>query len=412
MKLAVLTNILTPYRIPLFEAMQKRVDDFAVFLMAEREENRQWNLKNHRFKTRLLPGVHVRPPGYPVSFHLNFGVIRALRRANPDVVLSGGFAPANVAAFFYCKLFRKKFVGWGELALRDGGNTSVIRKRIRRWLIRGADGSIASSSEARDVFLSHGAQDDRLLTAVMPIDLNHFHERTERFKDMPECRFLREKYAPKKETGDGGNPLGPILLSVGRVTRTKGYRELFKIYERVLEARPDVSLLVVGDGPDRPACERRARENGWSNVHFTGFVQADELPKYLAISDVFLFHSLYDPFGAVLSEAMAAELPVVSSIHAAATRDLVEEGVTGYRIEPEKTESSAAAVLKALSLTPEKRRAMGRAALARVRQFDIGTSAEAMIRFMESLLHSGAGMEKPVVARNRRVRGPWLKNRP
>lgn len=411
MKLAVLTNILTPYRIPLFEAMQKRVDDFAVFLMAEREENRQWNLKDHRFKTSLLPGVHVRPPGYPVSIHWNYGVIPALRRFNPDVVLSGGFSPANMAALVYCKLFRKKFVGWGELMLRDGG-ALMIRRMVRRWMIGRSDGAIASTSEARDVFIHYGLEKNQVLTSVMPIDVGHFYQATERFKNNPECPALREKYAVRREAGSGRQEdrLGPILLSVGRITEIKGYRELFNIYERLLEARPDLSLLIVGDGPDRRAYERLAWEKGWSNVHFIGFVQAEELPRFLAISDIFLFHTLYDPFGAVLSEAMAAELPAVSSIHAAATRDLLEEGVTGYCIDPRNTESSAAAVLKVLEKTPEERREMGRAAFERVKQFDIGTSAEAMIRFMESLLHSGAGMGEPIVTRNRRVRGPWLKN--
>lgn len=403
MKLAVLTNILTPYRIPLFEAMRKRVDDFAVFLMAEREENRQWNLKDHRFKTHLLPGVHVRPPGYPVSLHWNYGVIRALRRMNPDIVLSGGFAPANLAAFFYCALFRKRFVSWGELKLNDGAENRIIQGRLRRWIIGRSDAAIASTSEAKEVFLRYGAREDHVLTTIMPIEVEHFHQKTASFRNGAEYAALRQKY-------HGG--AGPLLLSVGRVVRMKGYPELFDIYRQIVKIRPDVSLLVVGDGPDRSTYERQVRQERWPNVHFTGFVQADELPRFLAVADVFVFPTLYDTFGAVLSEAMAAELPAVSSIHAAATRDLVEEGVTGYRIDPKETELSAAAVLKALSLTPEERRAMGQAAYARVKRFDIDASAEAMVKFMKSLFHSGTGRRAPVLMRNPRVRGPWIKNQP
>ncbi|MFY9268449.1 MAG: glycosyltransferase family 4 protein [Candidatus Manganitrophaceae bacterium] len=391
MKLAVLTNILTPYRIPLFEAMQKRVDDLTVLLMAEREENRQWNLKAHPFKTHLLPGIHVRPPGYPVSMHWNHGVVAALRRFNPDLVLSGGFAPANMAALIYCKRFRKKFVGWGELTQTDIVG-ALIRRRVRRWLIGRSDGAIASSSEARDVFIHYGLAKDQVLTAVMPIDVSHFHERAEQFRNSPEYPVLREKYAVRREVGRGRQEdrFGPILFSVGRITEMKGYPELFRIYGRILEARPDVSLLIAGDGPDRPAYERVAREKGWSNIHFTGFVQADELPKFLAISDIFVFHTLFDHFGAVLSEAMAAELPVVSSIHAAATRDLVQEGVTGFRINPRNIEISAATILQVLNMQPEERVALGRAGYEQVRRYDIPESADSMIQFLASRLKTPA----------------------
>ena len=58
MNLAVITNILTPYRVPLFEAIGKRVDRLHVLLMAEREENRDWILGATPFQCDVLPGFH------------------------------------------------------------------------------------------------------------------------------------------------------------------------------------------------------------------------------------------------------------------------------------------------------------------------------------------------------------------
>ena len=52
MNLAVITNILTPYRVPLFEAIGKRVDRLHVLLMAEREENREWMVAKRRFSVK------------------------------------------------------------------------------------------------------------------------------------------------------------------------------------------------------------------------------------------------------------------------------------------------------------------------------------------------------------------------
>ena len=376
MKLAVLTNILTPYRLPLFEALQRRVDDFTVLLMARQEEDRQWKLNPHRFKTLLLPGIHFRPRRYPVSLHWNYGVIRTLRQVDPDVVISGGFGPANMAAFLYCKFYRKRYVGWAHLTLQDSPDWKFLRKGLRRLMIGWSDGSIGESSVASDAFVHYGAKPERVLTCVMPLDVRRIHDQTEAFRKSDRYGDLRANYP------------GPVVLSIGQAIPRKGYAELFQIYERLVAVRPDISLLVIGDGPERARYEQRVRERGWRRVHFIGFVQSDEMHRYLAIGDLFLFHTLYDPFGLVLSEAMAAELPAVSSVHAVSTQDLVQEGVTGFRIDPKDAESSAAAVLKVLGMTPERRAIMGRTAYECVRQFDVEKSADAIVQFIHTLFDS------------------------
>jgi glycosyltransferase involved in cell wall biosynthesis len=373
MNLAVVTNILTPYRVPLFEAIGKRVDRLHVLLMAEREENREWTLDAATFQHEVLPGFHVKLPGAEVSLHVNYGVMRALRRANPDVVLSGGYGPANLTAWLYCRLHGRLFVGWGELRMHDVEETSLLKRGLRRTMTSWSDGAIASSSEARDVFLHYGAPASKIQTAIMPIDVEYFHRQAMTWRNSEWFTCERARYT------------SPILLSVGRLTERKGYRELFAIYEAIVKQRPKVSLLIVGDGPDRAIYESYVRSQNWEHVHFLGFRQADEVVKYLALADFFVFHTLSDPFGAVLSEAMAAELPVVSSIHAAATKDLVEDGVTGFRIDPLNAEQSTETVLQALAMTSSERTAMGLTAYERVRCHDIDSTADHMVEFLKSL---------------------------
>jgi glycosyltransferase involved in cell wall biosynthesis len=375
MKLVVLTNILTPYRIPLFEALQRRVSDFTVLIMAQQEENRRWNLKQPDFKTVVLRGLHVRAGRQKPSRHINYGVIRALSKLNPDVVLSGGFAPANFFGWLYCKIYRKKFIGWGELTIKDTTERSV-HKRILRWMLtRFSDGSIASSSDARETFLHYGAKGDQILTATLPIDVSYFYKKTTEFRGTPEHKTLRAQYQ------------GPILLSIGQFIRRKGYLEMFRIYERILKTDPNVHLLIVGQGAEQAVYEKEVEQRGLSQIHFLGYIQTETLHKVLAITDCFIFHTLWDPFGVVLSEAMAAELPAVSSIYASATRDLIEEGVTGFRIDPKNTEASALAVLKVLRMTSEERKILGKKAYERVKQCDVEPSADAIIRFLDSVRH-------------------------
>jgi glycosyltransferase involved in cell wall biosynthesis len=372
--LAIITNILTPFRIPLFEALRQRVGAFKVLLMAESEENRQWKLDQVSFQTQVLPGLHFKPHGYDVSVHVNHGVIRALRAFAPDIVVNAGFAPANMVAFLYCKLLRKKVLCWAHLRLEDGAQVSLVRKLIRYMMIRGSDGAIAESSDACDAFRHYGARPDRVLTSLIPIDAQRLREQTQAFRISPQCLQLRARFS------------GPVILSIGQAIPRKGYHEMFLIYERLLTQCPTASLVLLGDGPERARHEQLALERGWRNVHFEGYVQAEELYPYLAVSDVFVFHTLYDPFGLVLSEAMAAGVPVVSSIHASSTRDLVTDGVTGFRLDPKDIEASAGVVLRVLAMSPAERHAMTEAAHARVEQCHIPIAAERMTRFFETVL--------------------------
>ena len=383
MKLAVITNILAPYRIPLFAALQRRVERLHVLLMAESEENRSWNLPPCSFEYEVLPGLHLRLPGADVSLHINHGVMRQLREFAPDVVLSGGFTPANLSAWLYCRLTRRAFVAWGELTLQEpAAARSLLRRSVRRLLISQSDGAIASSSDARDAFAHYGLSPTAILTSIMPIDVQYFHSRSVACRAAAGFKLERAQYAP------------PILLSVGRMSAGKGYQELFAIYEAVLGQRP-VSLLLVGDGPQRAEYEAYVRSRGWSQVHFVGFRQADDVARFLALADVFVFHTLHDKFGAVLSEAMAAELPVVSSIHACATRDLVEDGVTGFRIDPRDIAASTRTLLEVLAMSASERSAVGTAAYHKVRQYNLELTAERMIEFMVSLLGRGTQQSAP-----------------
>jgi len=378
MKLAVVTNILTPYRVPLFEALARKCEQFTVLLMAEREENRQWEIGLVPFRTELLPGWHLRPRGADVSLHLNYGVMKRLRRLNPDVVLSGGFAPAHLAAFAYCKLFKKCYVQWGEFTLRDGARSSPLRRLLRHLMIGGADACIASSNEARDAFQHYGPTSRPILTASMPIEIERIHDEVVAIKRAAEYAARRSHYP------------GPVLLSVGRLLDAKGCRHLFDLYNRVHAVRSDVSLILVGDGPDRAAYESLCREREWERVHFVGHVEPSSLGRYLALGDLFLFPTLSDTFGAVLSEAMASELPVLSSTHAAATGDLVRDGANGWAFDPLHSEQGAARVLEFLALSPAQQRAMGQAAYQAVRHTDVGLSADGMVRFLESIASSHA----------------------
>ncbi len=114
---------------------------------------------------------------------------------------------------------------------------------------------------------------------------------------------------------------------MGRLVREKGVEILIEAMAGVLAAHPEAKLVVAGAGPyEHLAARARALGIG-HKVSFAGFV-SDDLARLYAIADVAVFPSLYEPFGIVALEAMAAGVPVVSS-DVGGLREVVTHGLTG-----------------------------------------------------------------------------------
>ncbi len=381
MKLAIINTILTPYRIPIYDELHKQTGDVAVLtMMHHKGEQREWDLSQYpyQFKHKILPGLQIPRKNWPFPLSINFGVMPTLWRLNADVVLSGGgFALTNIAAFVYCKLSGKKFVNWCEFTMQDGSDRSAAKRFIRRTLSRHADASIASSSDSRDAFLHFGAEPENVRVVVMPIDVDFFHETAKAFRASAEYDVLKKQFP------------GPVMIVIARLGDAKGFPELFKAYEQVVASRPDATLLIVGNGPKRKEYETLACDKGWRNVHFLGFLEPPDVARYLAVSDFSVFPTLNDSFGAVAAEAMAAQLPVLSSVHAYATRDLVDDGETGYRIDPYDTATTAEKILLMVEMEEAQRKAMGLRAYEKVRRHDCATAAREVCDYLTLIAGKG-----------------------
>ncbi|WP_303783430.1 glycosyltransferase [Azovibrio restrictus] len=120
-------------------------------------------------------------------------------------------------------------------------------------------------------------------------------------------------------------PDRPQALFVGRVAHEKNIDFLLEALQLACRRIPDLCLVVTGEGPARPALERRAEQLGLrNNVLFLGYLdRIRELPDAYAGSDLFVFASRTETQGLVLLEAMAAGLPVLG-LAAMGTRDILE----------------------------------------------------------------------------------------
>ena len=131
----------------------------------------------------------------------------------------------------------------------------------------------------------------------------------------------------------------PRVAYLGRLAPQKDVGTLLQAFA-LLPA--DTQLLLVGDGPDRPALQRRAQRFG-RRVHFTGFVPHVKVAAVLRHVDLLVLPSLYEDLSSALIEAMAAGLPVVAT-RVGGTADLVRHGINGLLVAPRDPAALAAAI--------------------------------------------------------------------
>jgi glycosyltransferase involved in cell wall biosynthesis len=127
----------------------------------------------------------------------------------------------------------------------------------------------------------------------------------------------------------------------------KGVHVLVNAVSRVLE-KVNAKFIIVGNGYMKEQLSNIVKNMGFAHkVMFTGFVDDETLRKLQQCADVSVVPSLFEPFGIVALEAMAAKSPVVVS-DTGGLSEIVEHGVTGVKVYPDNPDSLAWGITKVL----------------------------------------------------------------
>lgn len=155
------------------------------------------------------------------------------------------------------------------------------------------------------------------------------------------------------------------LVYLGRLHPQKGLGFLFSACAALRESGVDVSLDLIGDGPERRALEHRCREQQLETaVRFLGHIPNDTLGEYLCRADLFVMSSLCEGFATVVIEAMAVGLPVVVT-RCGGPEYFVDEQV-GRVCPSADSVALETAMRELLQMKPGERTAMGQRGRARV----------------------------------------------
>jgi glycosyltransferase involved in cell wall biosynthesis len=299
-QLALLTEIPAPYRIPLFNALARRISLDVFFLRPGNPARPYYDLhaEELEFAWRVVGGFDVTIRGRWIV-----ATARLPRElAECDVVMLGGWnQPAFWRAFVKAKRSKRPCIVWVESTGADKRRASF--EGTKRRLLASVDAFVVPGDASRRYLQGLGVPEDRITLARNAVDSSLF--------------------ASGRRTRDGG----PVrILAVGRLAPEKGLDTLLEA-----TAGLPVEVTLVGSGPE----EGRLRERAASNVSFLGEIARDDLPDVYANADVLVMPSRSDPWGMVLNEAAAAGLPLVSTTAAGAAYELIDDGGNGFRIPPD-----------------------------------------------------------------------------
>ena len=233
---------------------------------------------------------------------------------------------------------------------RAGSRTVRIYGRRKRWLQATGTLFLAVSEFIRQRLIEQGYPPERVVRHYIGIDVSAF-------------------------AADRGRAREPIVLFVGRLTEKKGCAYLLEAMTAVQQRRPDIRLVVIGEGPLRQRIEARAAELR-VNAAFLGAQPPHVVRDWMARATVFSVPSVTaisgdaEGFGIVFAESAALGTPV-ASFASGGIPEAVKHGVTGL-LAPERDVAGLAHNILALVDDPDLRARMGAAGIERVnRLFDI-----------------------------------------
>lgn len=316
-KVLLVTNIPSPYRIPLFNEINSQLNQHGMELFVvfgnrsySRRKFRQVDESEFKFKFHFLGSGTVNFGNEERTYFSYKGLFRIIIEQDPLCIIMNGFTLASTFLRIRSIIRPVPYIIWSGSVHKKGRNDSWLRKLQRRFVISGACGFVAYGQRAAEYLEMMGAERARIFTGINTVDTEFFRQNT----------VFR---LPENNTFN--------LVYVGYLSARKNVGRLFDVIRELNHRSRVCHLHLVGDGPEKEALQMKVRSMSLTGqVTFHGFRQKEELPGILSDSQCFLFQTDFDIWGLVLNETMAAGIPVIASPEAGAVHDLIDHGENGY----------------------------------------------------------------------------------
>ncbi len=368
-RLLIVTEIIAPYRIPVFNALAQRGEiDLHVLFLSETDPGlRRWRVYKDEihFSYEVLPSWRKRFGDF--SLLLNRGVRTALERRNPDIVLCGGYSDgASWQAAYWCKARSIPFLLWSESTALDRRRSFRTVEWIKKRFLSLCRAFVVPGKSSFEYLGKLGAPEGSIFTAPNAIDVRFFSSRAEQARSNPAEVRARHALPPR------------YFLFVGRLIEAKGVFDLIAAYAQLdVETRSEVGLIFAGAGAAHQGLKQKSSAIE-GHIGFLDFVHREDLPAVYALADALMFPTHSDPWGLVVNEAMACGLPVVGTKVAGCARDLIASGGNGLVVAPHDVRALTQA-MQTLAADSTLRRQMGECSQRRIQAFSPEAWAQGVV---------------------------------
>ncbi|MGB0414389.1 MAG: WecB/TagA/CpsF family glycosyltransferase [Coraliomargarita sp.] len=328
-RVAFLTNIISPYRKPVFSSLaQMRDINLRIFVDAQTEFDRDWEMDTNDLPVEPTRSFHWKQTETShgstrftqrLTKHVPYGLPYQLFRFKPNVVISLelGFRTAFAAA--YCILTRTKLVIWSYQS-RVSAKQTRLRKLWRSLLLKQATTVVGMGTQAHEVLRKWGVPESKIIDAPNAADHANYLRALNSDNANRQVATIRGLHAPKQK----------LAVVVGRLIPLKGIEHILTSWNALpKETKAQWKLVFIGCGP----LEKLIAQQDSRYIEHVGNVPAKSMPYWYAAADLNIFPSCGDVWGLVVNEASICGTPTLCSKYAGCSDDLIRDGETGFTID-------------------------------------------------------------------------------
>lgn len=342
-RLAFIVNNLSPYRIQSHSRVKNEIPQFDV------DTYITWEPSRNLWVYDKLPeiGVVTFPDtvaesefgtlGYYVTdWRTGRRVVEHLERTRPAAVVSCGYGyPSMLRAILWCRRTNTPCLLWSDSNIH--GDAKGLKKAIKRvvvsWIVRRISVVLVCGENGERYYAQYGVTPQKM--AFFPVEPDYeliertpqalIDETTSRFNLLPGRRRL---------------------LVCGRLVDVKVVDQAIDAFAAVAYKRPNLDLIIVGDGPLKRELQARVPSTLRERVKFVGFFDRQEIVNTFYLScDVLLHPAKKDAWGLVILEAAAAGLAIITTTAVGAAAEFAQDGVNGRLVRPNDRRALAEAIL-------------------------------------------------------------------